>query len=444
MAIALRKEIDSYEVIMSFARYGSNKGQVYSNIVRPFKVDASFVVDPTNVNGLGISSLKSNGYINNIFMKTSASFTGTLNTSTSITSIASTANLAVGMQVFNANIPAKTFITAINSATAITISKAATATGSTTITYAGINNGVVSPNPGTGYFAVQFKQNFNACLGGYAGFVSPQSTYTTGSYISISGSSVLTLGAPYIITSVGAVPAATFTVAPVADVAGNSAGQYITISDVAGNNFVIYNVVGGIGTPPALTGALNGYTAVPLSYASGATAATIGAALASLVATLNSALSFTASGTTTVTVTNALSSSLPFLRNPSAGTTSWTVSAPTFTSLAADWQSVGLPQGFVPTLNQSFFATATGSALGTGKVIGPTASGIASIELIGDPNQLDTNSNIDKNAGAIIAGQFLGPTNSTTTTIIPVAPAAKSVVSLSFWFDSSSASVDGL
>lgn len=58
---------------MSVARgLGQNGGHFYSNITKPVKVDCQFVVDPTNVNGLGISSLKSNGYIQSVYMHTSA------------------------------------------------------------------------------------------------------------------------------------------------------------------------------------------------------------------------------------------------------------------------------------------------------------------------------------------------------------------------------------
>jgi len=99
---------------MSFARgNGQNGGHFYSNITQPVKIDCNFVVDSTNGNGLGIRSLKSNGYVNNVFMHTTAT--------------------------------------------------------------PGVNNGFTNPNPAPGYIAVQFKNNYNKYLGGFAGFVSPVS-----------------------------------------------------------------------------------------------------------------------------------------------------------------------------------------------------------------------------------------------------------------------------
>lgn len=49
-----------------------NAGHFYSNLVKPVKLDLSFIVNPTDTAGLGITSLKSNGYVQNVFMHTSA------------------------------------------------------------------------------------------------------------------------------------------------------------------------------------------------------------------------------------------------------------------------------------------------------------------------------------------------------------------------------------
>lgn len=92
---------------------GQNGGHYYSNITQPVKLDANFVVDATNGNGLGIRSLKSNGYIRNVFMHTSAT--------------------------------------------------------------PGSNAGYLNPNPASGYCLVQFKNNFKYYLGGFDGWVSPVS-----------------------------------------------------------------------------------------------------------------------------------------------------------------------------------------------------------------------------------------------------------------------------
>lgn len=86
---------------MSLARGGQNAGHYYSNIVMPQEVDLSFVVTPTN--GLGITSLKSNGWVDRVFMHTSTTPTA--------------------------------------------------------------NNGVTNPNPASGIALIQLKQNFNVFLG---------------------------------------------------------------------------------------------------------------------------------------------------------------------------------------------------------------------------------------------------------------------------------------
>lgn len=86
---------------MSVARGGQNAGHYYSNIVMPQEVDVTFTVTVTN--GLGVTSVKSNGWVHNVFMHTSTTPTA--------------------------------------------------------------NNGVTNPNPASGIIIVQMKQNFNVFLG---------------------------------------------------------------------------------------------------------------------------------------------------------------------------------------------------------------------------------------------------------------------------------------
>jgi len=51
---------------------GQNGGHFYSNVTQPVEIECNFVVDSTNGNGLGQRSLKSNGYIQSVFMHTTA------------------------------------------------------------------------------------------------------------------------------------------------------------------------------------------------------------------------------------------------------------------------------------------------------------------------------------------------------------------------------------
>jgi len=94
---------------MSVARGFINGGHFYSNLAKPIKIDLNFVIDPANGNGLGIRSLKSNGYVRNVFMYTSAT-------------------------------PGK-------------------------------GDGFTNPNPAVGFAWIQLTQNFNAYIGGFSGFV---------------------------------------------------------------------------------------------------------------------------------------------------------------------------------------------------------------------------------------------------------------------------------
>ena len=88
---------------MANARGGQNAGHYYSNITMPQEVDASFTVAASDSGGLGITGLKSNGWVQNVFMHTSAT--------------------------------------------------------------PGANNGVTNPNPASGIIIVQLKQNYNVFLG---------------------------------------------------------------------------------------------------------------------------------------------------------------------------------------------------------------------------------------------------------------------------------------
>lgn len=58
---------------MSVARGSQNGGHYYSNIVMPQEVAMQFVVNKADSGGLGITSLKSNGWVRYVFMNTSAS-----------------------------------------------------------------------------------------------------------------------------------------------------------------------------------------------------------------------------------------------------------------------------------------------------------------------------------------------------------------------------------
>lgn len=113
--------------------FGINGKSYYCNVAKPQDVNLTFTVTPTN--GLGITSLKSNGYVRNVFMHTSTT-------------------------------PAA-------------------------------NDGYTNPNPADGFALIQFTNNFNYYLNGFAQFRPP----VTGS-IKIDNSA-LTAGQAYVISTLG-------------------------------------------------------------------------------------------------------------------------------------------------------------------------------------------------------------------------------------------------
>lgn len=127
--------------------------------------------------------------------------------------------------------------------------------GVTGLTGAGILNvymhtsttpAVGNPNPANGYAIVQFQDNFNGYYFGGAQMQSPLS----GSEISISGSSVLTIGAVYVITTVGTSTAANW----------QAVGLPVGITPAVGVPFVASVTGGGTGTGKVKIAATAGST----------------------------------------------------------------------------------------------------------------------------------------------------------------------------------------
>jgi hypothetical protein len=95
-----------------------------------------------------------------------------------------------------------------------------------------------SPNPAPGYIVINLANNYNAYLGGFSGFVSP-----------LSGSNItsgLTVGVPYVITSLGSSTAAQW----------QTAGLSSTITPALGASFIAKatSVAGGGAVQAVLAG----------------------------------------------------------------------------------------------------------------------------------------------------------------------------------------------
>ena len=313
--------------------------------------------------------------------------------------------------------------------------------------------GYLNPNPAVGYAIVQLQNNYNRYCGWFNGVIPALS----GSSLAINASA-LTIGAPYVITSVGHGAAGSVTVAPVADVSGSLASSWFRLYDAYGNTFIIWFSVAGVGSAPV---GVSG-TMIQQSIASGASAATIGAALVVTINALQAAqpgnltapsgvASFTATGTTTVTITSTATNPYgPLPGVPAEGLvpTGFTFAQVNYSTNLQDWQGVGLPQGVVPAVGASFIATATGYATGggsTGLVQAPTVPTVIDMAVVGDANQ--TLSLVPMggsgNVGGYILIQFSGATNSSTTTPIALAPADNTTIGLGFYVEAGSTLIQG-
>lgn len=107
------------------------------------------------------------------------------------------------------------------------------------------------------------------------------------------------------------------------------------------------------------------------------------------------------------------------------------------TATTAQWVAKGFPVGMTPAVGASFIATATGTIGGSAAVEVPSASGIMSIEVVGDPNVTLQNSNVYQNGGGQMVLQCLN------TSSAQAAPAAGSVIGLNFYLSNSSIQVSG-
>lgn len=156
---------------MSVVRgFGLNGQHYYSNIAKPTNVECNFIVDNSNGNGLGIRSLKSNGYIESVFMHTTAT--------------------------------------------------------------PGVVNGFTNPNPAVGYALIHFKNNFNYFVGMCGGFVSAVS----GSALKVDNTA-LTIGNPYIITTLGNATSAQWTTLGVPSGVTPAVGvSFIALATTAGTS----------------------------------------------------------------------------------------------------------------------------------------------------------------------------------------------------------------
>lgn len=112
---------------------------------------------------------------------------------------------------------------------------------------------------------------------------------------------------------------------------------------------------------------------------------------------------------------------------------------------AARWLTLGVPVGVTPAVGVTFIALSQGGTTNTStsRVAPPATQPLLTAQMVGSPI-LTNNTNVRGNAGLWLFFQTLGATASGDVTLIPTAPAAGAVVSMSLFFDQSSVTVDGL
>jgi hypothetical protein len=111
------------------------------------------------------------------------------------------------------------------------------------------------------------------------------------------------------------------------------------------------------------------------------------------------------------------------------------------TTTAADWTALGVPAGVSPAVGVTFIAKATGAGTGSGQVQTMTLSGVQDIELLPGFQLALTSSN--QNGGGILIFKLTGATNSSTTTLIPTAPADGSIIRIVLGLSGSSVKIQG-
>lgn len=106
----------------------------------------------------------------------------------------------------------------------------------------------------------------------------------------------------------------------------------------------------------------------------------------------------------------------------------------------AQWQVLGVPAGVTAAVGVGFVGLATAAGTGTGTFKAVIQSGITSVEVIGNSNlSLGT----PGTTGMVVFIQCYGPTNSSTTTPIPVDPASGTTMHLRFLLSNSSVTIGG-
>jgi hypothetical protein len=110
------------------------------------------------------------------------------------------------------------------------------------------------------------------------------------------------------------------------------------------------------------------------------------------------------------------------------------------TTTTAQWVTAGVPVGITPAVGVTFLCAATSAGNGTAKAVG--VSGIASMEVVGDPNTTLAPQPATAQGGYVVV-KFLAATDASTTTLVATDPAEGSRVSVAIYLGNSSVLTQG-
>jgi hypothetical protein len=446
---------------------GNNGGRLYSFASQPVLIDCNFVVDAANGNGLGIRSLKGQG-VKNVFMHTSAtplSHRGYLNPNPAVgyalVQLDGNYNRYLGGFSGFAS-PTSGSPIQINSGTAgltvhnpyIIASVGQGPQGAATIAPVADVSGSLASK----YFMLYDSYGNSFCVWfSVSGVGSPPNL---GLPLSPAQVAAGVRGLSYVQQSISTnASAATIGAALVLTIENLPSGiQGVYSFTATGTTTVTVTStlnapLGGIPQDGSQAIPQNNSVPVPIWFTISSGSATAGSvwtdgsgdlytvsttiAGATLLKTSGTSLPTPASGTLTFVSGTGSTTALTYSAAVAGLATGFTFALTVSDTNLADWQGVGLPVGLTPSVGQSFIATTTGAGGSTGTAIAAGISGITSIEVIGNPNLsfAPQPSGGSAYVGGFLLVQFLAPTSTSVTTLVPTAPASGTTVGMSFYVD---------
>jgi hypothetical protein len=433
-----------------------NFGHMYANHTMPVMVDCNFIVDSQNGNNLGIRSLKSNGYVKNVFMNVQSSPVGSpaLGTARSFAILGASAVTNTGDSVLTGNL-------GISPGTSITGFPPGTFSGQEHIADLYAHNAQLSALAAYTDLQARSHTGINSTLDGQSltAGVYKATSGTAGTFeLATSGNGTLTLTGSAtdifvfqmdstLLTGAGGVPTITLVGGVKASNIYWVVGSSATINSGSAGTFQ-GNIIAHDSITDTIGGTVNGSlialnAAVTLSAASlvnaqpsspsgpigsnpnpmpGIILVQLSDNYARYLGGFSGEVSPLVPGQIAVNSTN-LNPGQPYVIT-TVGTTT-----------QAEWQLLGLPAGLVPAVGMPFIATRSGQGSGSGKVEAVSVSGITNMEAIGNSNLMLGPQGVSNQGGWLM---FQTLSNDVVT-----APTDNSVISMAFYMDNSSVTVDG-